>query len=242
MGNESRNRRILVADEIFELFPNFYRGIVIVKDVTIHKSYKPIRRLLRGQVEARMAIDVAADGRISAWDDAHRKFGSDPSLHPPSIRSLLERVRGNQNVPFINSVVALFNTISLKYVLPCGGDDIERTAGNLVLGLAEGSERFLALGSDREAPPIPGEVIYYDDATKNVLCRRWNWRNGERTKIDVGTRRLVINIDGLPPTTPEVVHEARDELTNLLREHCGADLEASALHSNQRQVEIPLTG
>jgi lysyl-tRNA synthetase class 2 len=232
-------KKISITDALFELFPDFYRGIVLVKDVTNQKSYKRIRKLLRGQIEAQAEIDTAADARLVAWDQAHRKFGSDPGRHPPAIRSLLERIQANQNLPFINSVVALFNYTSLKYVLPCGGDDVDRVDGNLVLGIADGNETFLPLGGSAEDPPVPGEVIYFDDVTRNVMCRRWNWRNGETTKIEVESKKLVINVDGLPPTTPQRVDQARDELAELLREHCQADVETLALHVEQRQIDLP---
>ena len=232
-------KKIIIADDFFELFPEFYRGIVLVKNITNQKSYKRVRKLLRGQIEARAAIDTATDPRLASWDQAHTKFGSDPTRYPPAIRALLERIQSNQNLPFINSVVALFNYTSLKYVLPCGGDDVDQVDGNLVLGVAEGGEPFLPLGGDVEDPPLPGEVIYFDDVTRNVMCRRWNWRNGDRTKIEVESKKLVINVDGLPPTTPEVVHQARDELADLLREHCKADVETFALHAEQRQIDLP---
>jgi lysyl-tRNA synthetase class 2 len=205
-----------------------------VKDVTIRKSYKPVRRLLRRQMDSPAAL---ADPRLLAWEDAHRKFGSDPERFPPSIRALLSRVTVEPNLPFINSVVALFNTISLKYVVPCGGDDVDRVEGNLVLGRAEGSESFVPLGSEESESPEAGEVIYFDDGSNNVLCRRWNWRNGNKTKIEDTSKRLVINVDGLPPTTPENVREARDDLAELLREHGEADVETSDLHAGRRRLE-----
>ena len=224
-------KNIIVTDDVFALFPDFYRGLVLVKDVTIRKSYKPVRRLLRRQMDSPAALD---DPRLLAWEDAHRKFGSDPERFPPSIRALLSRVTAEPNLPFINSVVALFNTISLKYVMPCGGDDVDRVDGNLVLGRADGTESFVALGSQESESPEPGEVIYFDDDSNNVLCRRWNWRNGDKTKIEETSKRLVINVDGLPPTTPEMVREARDELAELLKEHAQADVETSDLHAGRR--------
>jgi len=229
-------KKVIVSDAVFELFPEFYRGLVLVKNVTIRKSYKPVRRLLRQQVEE--GVDPG-DARVLAWERAHREFGSDPEAHPPSIRALAARVASEPNLPFINSVVALFNTVSLKYVLPCGGDDVDRVQGNLVLARAEGTEAFVPLGGGDEESPEPGEVIYYDDVANNVMCRRWNWRNGDRTKIEDTSTRLVINVDGLPPTTPEIVREARDVLAALLKEHGDADVETADLHADRRQLETP---
>jgi len=115
---------------------------------------------------------------------------------------------------------------------------VEAIDGNLVLGIAKGTERFLALCSDQEESPQPGEVIYFDDSNNNVMCRRWNWRNGDQTKIDLETQKIVINVDCLPPITSGSGKFARDELADLLSTHCKAELETYALHSDCRSVEL----
>ncbi len=232
-------KKARISDDVFELFPDFYRGIIVVKELTNHKSYKRVRKLLKKVLNQQAEIDVNTEQRVLAWMVAHKRFGSDPEKFPPSIKALLERIKVNRDLPFINSVVALFNYTSLKYLIPCGGDDVQQIEGNLVLGVADGAETFVPLGSGTQESTFPGEVVYYDDATKNIMCRRWNWRNGAKTKIDVETRHIVINVDGLPPVTPEIVDQARDELAELLKEHCQADLETSALHALQREFELP---
>jgi len=65
--------------------------------------------------------------------------------------------------------VALFNYISIKYLIPCGGDDVDKIEGNLHLGFAKGDEWFVALGSEEKENPRPGEVIYFDDKTLKVI-------------------------------------------------------------------------
>jgi len=231
-------KRIVIAGEIFDMFPQFYRGIVVVRDIGNQKSNKRIRRLLKTEIDRQMTIDESQDPRIMAWDEAHRRFGSNPERYPPSITSLLRNMRSNQALPFINSVVALFNYISLKYVLPCGGDDFSAVEGNLVLGVSDGTEPFVPLGSNIQETPVPGEVIYYDDVTKNVLCRRWNWRNGDITKIEVDSKRIVLNVDCLPPVGPDIGDAARDELADLLKHHCEAHVETFFLNSNTRGLDL----
>ena len=231
-------KKIIIEDRIFDMFPEFRREIVIVRSLTNRPSYKPIRRLLKQQIDRRTAIDLDTEPRLAAWDDAHKSFGSSPREFMPSIRSLLARIQSNPALPFINSAVALFNYISLKYCLPCGGDDIAAIQGNLVLGVADGSETFQGLGSDETETPFPGEVVYYDSDTKNVMCRRWNWRNGDHTKIEPRSRSLVINIDCLPPISTETGIQARDELAGLLREYCDATVETGSLNSGCRERAI----
>ena len=231
-------KRIIIQDQLFALYPEFRREVVIVRSVRNHPSYKRIRRLLKKEIERCGAIDLDTDPRLMSWDEAHKKFGSSPRRYMPSVKSLLKRIKSNPALPFINSVVALFNYISLKYCLPCGGDDIAAIKGDLILGLADGSENFQALGSDKIENPKAGEVIYFDSLTKNVMCRRWNWRNGDLTKIAVHSQSLVINIDCLPPITPETGIQARNELAALLQEHCEAQTETGSLHGGCREYSI----
>ncbi len=97
------------------------------------------------------------------------------------------------------------------------------------LGFATGKERFLPLGGKEEEHPEPGEVIYFDDKTLNVMCRRWNWRNGDFSKITENSRRVVINLDGIGPVSEELIVRARDELADLLESLCGARLRVGML-------------
>lgn len=216
------------------MFPDFRREIIVVRSLNNRPSYKRIRKLLKKQIDLRTDIDLDNDPRLISWDHAHKKFGSKPRHYMPSIRALLKRIKSNPALPFINSVVALFNYISLKYCLPCGGDDVAAIEGDLVLGIANGSEKFQALGSDTIENPQAGEVIYFDSMTKNVMCRRWNWRNGDHTKIEVHSQFLVINVDCLPPITSQIGIQARDEMANLLTEHCEAETETASLHNSCR--------
>jgi DNA/RNA-binding domain of Phe-tRNA-synthetase-like protein len=231
-------KRIIIRDEIFDLLPDFYRGIVLVKDISNQKSNKRIRKILKKEIDRQVDIDELKDPRILAWSEAHRRFASDPDTYLPSITYLLKSMRPNRALPFINSVVALFNYISLKYVTPCGGDDVERVEGNLVLGIADGTEGFIPLGEEIEEHPLPGEVIYYDDRNKNVMCRRWNWRNGEVTKITPESKRIVLNIDCLPPVSPDTGNEATDELAELLKLHCDAEVQTTYVDGGKREVDI----
>jgi DNA/RNA-binding domain of Phe-tRNA-synthetase-like protein len=233
-------KKIIVQDAIFDTFPEFYRGLVIVKDITNHPSLKRIRKLLKKAIDEQAAIDLDKDPRLQSWHDAHLAFGSRPNRYPPSIKSLLKRIKTNPALPFINSVVALFNYISIKYCLPCGGDDVDTVSGDLILGYADGSETFLPLGGEKTELSLPGEVIYFDSSTKNVMCRRWNWRNGDSTKIETTTRRIVINIDCLPPVSRETARQARDELAQLLIEHCSATLTTGEMHVGVREFHLDI--
>ena len=233
-------KKIIIQDEIFDMFPDFYRGIIVVNGITNHPSLKRVKKNLKKAMDSHGNVDIKNDERLLAWDQAHQKFGSNPGKFPPSIKSLLKRIQKNPALPYINSVVALFNLISIKYCLPCGGDNMKKVEGDFILGLAKGTESFVALGSDKEESPKKGEVIYVDGHNDNVMCRRWNWRNGDITKIETSTQQILINIDCLPPQSRQVAIEARDELADLLQQHCNATLFTGELHGDSREVELDI--
>jgi DNA/RNA-binding domain of Phe-tRNA-synthetase-like protein len=234
-------RKIIVSPAVYKKFPDFVCGIVIVKDIQIAQKNKRIKKPLNKMIEQRKAEgqDLINHPYLKAWDEAHRRFGSDPEQYLPSIKSLLTRIMSGGGLPFINSVVTIFNYISIKYLVPCGGDDIKKISGNLCLDFATGEESFVGLGSTEVEHPEKGEVIYYDDMSKQIMCRRWNWRNAEFSKISDDTKEIVINVDGIEGIPTSVIIEARDELASLLQEHCAAILRTDLLTEQNQKIPLP---
>jgi DNA/RNA-binding domain of Phe-tRNA-synthetase-like protein len=234
----SRMRQIIIDQEIFDRFPDFRRGLIIVSDIGNALSDDVIKAMLTGEIQQKAGVNLLDHEFVKAWDSVYLKLGSNPNKFPPSIKSLLKRVAKSGGFPFINSIVALFNYVSIKYLIPCGGDDVQKIEGNLRLGPSKGNEMFIPLGSEAKETPEAGEVIYFDDKTLNVMCRRWNWRNGDFTKILPTTKRLVINIDGIAPVPQSVIESARDELAALLVDRCGAKVSTDLLDVNRTTTEI----
>lgn len=229
-------KKIVIDEEIFARFPDFKRGIIVVSNIENTLENNRVKNLLEKEIKNKIGTDFSSNEYIKEWDEVHKKFGSNPNKFPPSIKSLLKRIQKGGGLPYINSVVALFNYISIKYLIPCGGDDVDKIEGSLHLGFAKGNEIFIALGSTEPENPEPGEVIYYDDETLNVMCRRWNWRNGDFTKITENTKKIVINIDGVGQISKSLIIEARDELAKLLIEQCGAYVTTGYLDKENQEI------
>ncbi len=231
-------RRIIIEEDIFERFPGFRRGVIVARQIRNPTKNERIERILADEIETIDCKQSLDSERVTAWDEIHRDFGSNPNRFPPSIKALLKRVEKGGSPPFINSVVTLFNYISIKYLIPCGGDDVEKIAGNLRLGFAKGNELFTPLGGQETENPVAGEVIYYDDRTLEVMCRRWNWRNGEFSKITEDSERIVVNFDGAGTVPESDIKEARDEFADLLTEECAAELTAALLDHEKNEIDI----
>src|SRR2546421_592620 len=85
------------------------------------------------------------------------------------------------------------------------------------VAIAEHPRRLL--GEPEARPPRPGEVVYRDRA--GAICRRWNWKEADRTKLSSATRNALVVVEGLPPISSREVEDAVDEIARSIREHCG---------------------
>jgi len=74
-----------------------------------------------------------------------------------------------------------------------------------------------------------------------VLCRRWNWRNADFSKITPQTRNLAINVDGMMPSISRAeIEEAAEEVKQLLLRYCGGTIAVHYLDASRGEIDIRL--
>jgi DNA/RNA-binding domain of Phe-tRNA-synthetase-like protein len=152
---------------------------------------------------------------LAAWRDAYRAFGAKPQRTRPSVEALLRRLAPD-GLPRIDRITDVYNAVSIAHLLPLGGEDRADYAGPPRLVRADGAEPFdtTAAGEPLVEHPEPGEVVWRDDV--GVTCRRWNWRQGVRTRITTATTSAVFILDGLDPLTDDELLTAAAALTEGL--------------------------
>ncbi|HTG32511.1 MAG TPA: phenylalanine--tRNA ligase beta subunit-related protein [Thermoanaerobaculia bacterium] len=232
---------LLVAGEIFERYPEVVLGVITVHGIDNSRAGDALSGPLcheEERVRAALAgTQISEHPHIAPWREAYRKFGAKPKDHPSSIENLVRRVLKGQSVPHINPLVDLYNTISLRHLVPVGGEDLDRVQGDVRLTLATDHEPPVYLLGEPEArPPKPGEVIYKDDL--GTLCRRWNWKEAERTKLTAATRHAFLVIEGLPPAGRDLVAQAAEELAALIREHCGGEVAVALIDRDRPRAPL----
>jgi lysyl-tRNA synthetase class 2 len=219
--------------KIFEEHPTFRRGIVIARNMDNQGHASELEDILNRTIAraAQQPIDLKADPRTTVWSDAHRRFGSNPNKFPPAHCALLKRVqKPGAAIAFISKVVAIMNINSIQDVTPVGGDDVIRANGSLELRYADGSENFTPLGTpDKSEHPVAGEVIYLVPESNEVMCRRWNWRNGHHTRIAEDTRVIVMNIDSIGEDSEARAIATRDRVAQMLGAYCQAEVTTTLL-------------
>ena len=129
---------------------------------------------------------------VATWRDVYHQFKTKKGARS-SIEALLKRVAKDQPVGSINPLVDAYNATSLTFGLPVGGEDLATFVGDMHLTIAAGDEPFWPLGSDHNEPALPGEVIYRD--AQDVICRCFNWREGQRTLLTEQTTDAVFVLE-----------------------------------------------
>ncbi len=228
-----------IENSFRELFPEAMIGIVVASGIDNRRHALEAAALLdAANATTRNALgdaDIATHPAVAPWRDAYRRFGVKPARYRSSIENLLRSARGD-GVRSINPLVDLYNTVSLRHFLPCGGEDLAAISGDLRLTLARGDEPFVPLGSAEDQPPAAGEVIYADDL--GAICRAWNWREADRTKLTDATKHAVLVIEALPPRTEADLRAACDDLATLLTEHLGANCRVEIIAAGMGPVDL----
>lgn len=170
------------------------------------------------------------DAHLAAWADTFRAFGAKPQRTPCSAQALRKRVLKDGHLPSLDPIVDLYNAISLEYAIPVGGENAQAYMGPPRLVVAEGTEPFDTMkeGAPAYEYPDPGEVVWRDE--KGVTCRRWNWRQGARTRLDADARHMWFILESLPAMPLEALTEAGDKLIEgLQRMMPGVQIESSLI-------------
>ncbi len=229
-----------IQREIFGALPDLTIGVVVGLGLDNTRPSPEIETLLAGAIES-MKKDFVGDKaqehpRIKPWRQAFSKLGISGSKFPSSIESMARRVLKGDPFPRINPLVDLYNSVSLKHLVPMGGHDLDTLVGNIHLRFAEGWEPFTPMGGGETVTVPKGELVYRDD--REVLTRNWVWRQCEKDKATDRTRRIFIPIDVLGEVGRERAQEIIRDLSSLLPVHLGGTVFSSVLTRETPSVEI----
>ncbi|MAE13924.1 hypothetical protein CMO92_05130 [Candidatus Woesearchaeota archaeon] len=229
-----------IGAEIFEKFPGLNVGIVVVKgidnrgkDEGVLEGIKDLCRDIRNEFDKG---ELSENPKIGAWRNAYSLFGAKSKKYKCSVENLYQMILDGIELCSINKIVDIYNFISIKHMIPVGGDDVDKVDGDIRLGFAKGDEPFIVLHSDEIKHPKEGEVVYVDD--KEVLCRRWNWRECDKSKMTEETKNVVLVVEGLPPFSEAEVEGVLEELSSLVERCCGGESKRFVLNSSTHEVEF----
>ncbi|MFF2084052.1 B3/4 domain-containing protein [Nocardia sp. NPDC058176] len=221
---------------VFDLQPDFRRGVVVARKVRNDPSAPGlVRRLRAAEQQVRGSLDIATLAQIAQivdWRSAFKSFGADPGKFRAAGEALIRRTLAGNPLPAISTVVDIGTVLSLRHLVPCGAHSLDDVKRELLLTRAVGDETFVPFTKEGTVEhPEAGEVVFVDDS--QVATRRWAWRQGAHTIIRPETENFELNIDCLGSTTDNQLRAAMSEAVDLIREFCGApDISTGVLDKN----------
>jgi len=236
--------KFVIEPKFWDLFPDTAIGVVIARGINNteeeNEGVRPdlIEMLEQANVEAKkfLTAEVFSENEvIQVWRKAFQKFKTKKGVRC-SIEALLKRVEKGNEVGTINPLVDIYNTISLRYGLPCGGEDIDTFVGDLRLTVTDGGDPFLALGDEEYDVTLPGEVCYLDG--EGAVCRCWNWRDGQRTMLTEDTVNAILVIESVDPSRRDVLNQAIATLSDLVPQFLGGEAERAILTKEFAEIEL----
>ena len=234
--------KVIVDENFWEIFPDAQISVLSVKGLNnqVDESKDPYFQDLLNKASQK-ALSFIPDEAftqnqvIQEWREAFSRFKTKKGARS-SIEALLKRVSQGREFRPINPLVDLYNSISLSYALPCGGEDLAAIQGDLHLGKAKGGEAFFPLGAEEDAPALPEEIIYYDEA--GAVCRSLNWREAQRTMLTEETRDAVLVIEAINPNQKERALEAIEALSQLIQDYFGVTGQITHLTAQDSSVNL----
>lgn len=236
-------KKFIVDDAFWALLPDSSIGVLAVRNICESAALSEaqaaeVKALLdeaNRTAKQYLTSDTISENHVVAvWRQAYQKFPTKKGARC-SIEALLKRVLHGNPVGTIAPSVDITNAVSLKYALPIGAEDLDAFTGDLHLGVMAGGEDFTPIGADKPEPPLAGEVAYYDGA--GVICRCWNWRDGQRTCVRDETTSEFIAMECVEPARAGELRAAIDELAALLQRYLGAEVMAKGV-LNRENCEI----
>jgi len=233
-------KKFVIENEFWSLFPSAKIGVIVCYgiDNTIKDKEAYKNMILNSEKEALKYLqnaEFSSNEVIKVWREAFKKFKTKKGARS-SIEALLKRVHNGNQLGTINPLVDIYNSISLRYALPCGGEDIDTFVGDIRLTKAVGNENFVVLGTDKSEPPYEGEIVYKDN--EGAICRCWNWRESVRTMLTENTKNAFLCIELIDEKRTEEFENALKDLEKAVQDNLGGTCKVSILDINNKEVTI----
>jgi DNA/RNA-binding domain of Phe-tRNA-synthetase-like protein len=223
-------------------FPDFRVAAVVATELAIPASRPADLDALIAEREAALrerwaGLELSQIPGVAAWRAAYRAFGIKKTSYRSSVERLVKNALAERPLPEINPFVDCYNAISLTHVFPLGADDLDKVEGDIAFRYAREGDSFQDMASEgTEDPPKPGEVVYAD--SEKVLCRRWNWRQDQRSLVTSDTKRAVVTVQA---NGWGDLDAAVDDLTDLLARFCGAKTAVTVASAAEPVVELAMS-
>lgn len=240
-GIRETNRFFRIHDDILLSFPYVQIGVLVCRNTKVKRRDANLDRfkesVIQKTIERFGSEPVTQHPYIRSWREMYKKFGTRPGDYRPSAEALLRRVLKGRGLPSINTAVDAYNSVSLRFLTPMGGFDLNKVVGDIDIRFANNGEEFTPIGASLVEETYKGEVVYSDEI--RIMTRRWNHRDCDQTKITEETSNIILFADGSAGIPEKTISMALEQLASTMEEFCNGEITASGIsNSNNRRLPI----
>lgn len=215
-----------IDKDLKEKFPSISVGIAVIKEVEIKKSDNGLEKEKEELLESLEGLTTEKLGEypeILSYRRLYKETGIDWHSRRPSPEALLRRVALNKGLYTVNTCVDAYNLVVMKNRVSVGAFDLDKISLPTVLRFAKEGEEILLLGDQEATKYKEGEIAYFDkNGGYNI---DFNYRDAQRTAVQLETKNLYINIDGVYDVTPQKVEQVLKEACEIIIKYCGGKIE-----------------
>lgn len=227
------NIQYLNRPEIFSIdrdlknkIPSISVGIAVIKNVSIKKTDANLEKEKEAFLQSLENLTTEQLGEyqeILSYRKLYKEMGVDWHSRRPSPEALLRRVALKKGLYSVNTCVDAYNLIVMKHRVSIGAFDEDRIKYPTILRSTKEGEEILLLGDAESTKYTAKEIAYFDN--EGGINMDFNYRDAQRTAVQLTTKNLYINVDGVYDISLQKVEEVLRETCDIIMKYCGGTLE-----------------
>lgn len=223
-----------IANSVKEKYPSISIGIAIIKGVTIQKENPELAKEKEAVLNSLQNLTTEQIGEfpeIQSYRRLYKEMGVDWHSRRPSPEALLRRVALNKGLYTVNTCVDAYNLVVMKQKVSVGAFDLDKIAFPTIVRFPKPDEEILLLGDSEPTEYKPTELAYFDQQGGYNID--FNYRDAQRTAVQLDTKDIYINVDGVYDITPEQVEQTLQSACESIIKYCGGTLETIGITSSK---------
>jgi lysyl-tRNA synthetase, class I len=214
-----------ISKSVGQKYPSITCGIAVIKGVAIKEKDEELEKEKEEFLKSLEALTTEELGQykeIQSYRRLYKEMGVDWHSRRPSPEALLRRVALKKGLYTVNTCVDAYNLIVMKHRISVGAFDLDKIEFPTQLRFAEKGEGILLLGDTEPTQYKETELAYFDQ--KGGYNIDFNFRDAQKTAVQLDTKNLYINVDGLYDITPHQVEKVLNESCDIITKYCGGKI------------------
>jgi len=213
---------IKIAHNLHTDFPNLQALICSVNGLEVTQEKNKIfefKNHIITNVKTKYELDTLRDiSNFRAYRDFYWRVKIDPTKIRPASEALVRRILAEKPIPSINTVVDVYNLVSISTEISIAAFDRDTIDGELVLRYADTGEPFRGIGWSEWKNMKGGEIVVSD---KSKLVAIYPYRDADDSKITTQSKNALFLICGAPGIEIQYLKETAHTTIEQITRFCG---------------------